>query len=103
MSKEAIKRFVKESPKYLVSLSLLAISLLSVSFHKSDKGFLLTDENNFSKLSEPEQRVARVLLSLGIEIGFEAVNIRLDDPVEVAGKNKKNWSIKNERHYHSRF
>jgi hypothetical protein len=94
MSKEVIKRFVKESQKYLVPLSLLAISLLSVSFRKSEKGFVLTDENNFSKLSEPEQRVARLLLSLGIEIGFEAVNIRLDDPVEVSGKDKKTGESK---------
>lgn len=88
MSKEVIKRFTKESQNILVPLSLLAISFLCVSFRKSEKGFKIKDEKSFDKLSEPEQRVARLLLSLGIEISFEAVNIRLDDPVEVAGKNK---------------
>jgi len=94
MSKEVLKRFVKESSNFLVPLSLLAVSLLSVSFRNSENGFKITDEKNFDKLSDPESRVARLLLYLGIEIRFEAISICLDNPVEVAGKDKKTGKSK---------
>ena len=98
MSKqEVLKRVLKESPKFLFPLSILAVSLLNVSFLKSDKGFDIIDEGSFDKLSDPEQRVARKLLSLGIKIGFELIHIRLDNPVEVAGKHKKTGRPKTKR------
>ncbi|MDH5533668.1 MAG: hypothetical protein OEX81_04550 [Candidatus Pacebacteria bacterium] len=101
MSKqEVLKRVLKESPKFLFPLSLLAISLLSVHFSKTKDGFKITKESDLDQLPnertnrDPERRVALKLLELGIQINYESISIILDKPVEVAGTDKKTGKSK---------
>lgn len=101
MSKqEVLKRVLKESPKFLLPLSLLAISLLSVRFSKTKDGFKITKELDLNRLPnertnrDPERRVALKLLELGIEIGYESIAICLDQPVKVVGTDRKKGKSK---------
>jgi hypothetical protein len=100
MSREVLKRVLKESPRFLFPLSLLAISLLSVNFSKTRDGFRITKESDLDQLPnertsrDPERKVALLLLELGIEINYEAIAIILDEPVKVAGTNRKTGNHK---------
>lgn len=89
MSKEKKRGVLQESSRILLPMALLAVSFFSVSFLDSRKGFTVKSETNLDSLSEPELRVAKKLLELGITPSFEGIEVRLDDPIEVAGRDRR--------------
>lgn len=84
---ESINQEALKQALFLFLLTLL--SLLAVQFPPSDKGTLLYNDEDFKKLSLPEKRVAKKLLSLGIRPEFETKEILLDqqDAVYLTTKN----------------
>lgn len=65
---------------------LTLLSFLAVHFPPSNKGTFLYSEDDFKRLSLPEKRVAKKLLSLGIRPEFETKEILLDEAVYITTK-----------------
>lgn len=73
---------------FLKILPLLFLLFTSVSFPESKKGFEVTSDEDYEKMSEPERRLAKFLRKLGLTISYEKRQIKLDVGVKIGKKRK---------------